>query len=152
MSTINYQYIADRIPIEILQPLMTSLDSSDIDESLIDEFISDADAEVDNALAHRYVYPYEKVNDELGEKAYSLIRRWKFIIVRQLIYSRKYDNEEMKEVNAHHAAVLSRLSQVRKGDYDIVGLVKKALSPSKLIKSRSNKQVFTQKKLKSYDS
>ncbi|MBX3045138.1 MAG: DUF1320 family protein [Candidatus Kapabacteria bacterium] len=152
MSTINYQYIADRIPIEILKPLMSSAGLSDVNEDLVNEFISDADAEVDNALATRYLFPYIKTDEELGDKAFSLIKRWKFLIVRQLIYSRRYDDDEMKEVNSHHSAVLSILERVRKGNYEIPGLTRKTNNPSKLIKSKENTQVFNKRRLKTYDS
>lgn len=148
MSTINYQYIADRIPEETLKPLMTTADSSEIDINLIDEYILDAESEVDNAISSRYVYPYVKIDDELGNKSLNLIRRWKFLIVRQLIYARKYDDEDMKEVNAHHNAVMNILGQIRRGEYHLQGLTPKYNEPSKYIKSNCNPKIFKSQRLK----
>jgi len=154
MATIDYQYIADRIPADILEPLMRSDDVDDINMTLIDEFISDADAEIDNALALKYQFPYVKTDEVLGEKTYSLIKRWKFIIVRQLIYSRKYDDEEMKEVNNQHKAILNRLAIIRKGEEELLGIAKKSSAvrtPSTLIKVKKNTPIFTNENLRNND-
>ncbi|GAB1371195.1 hypothetical protein MASR1M45_12570 [Candidatus Kapaibacterium sp.] len=110
MASIDYQYIAERIPIEVLKPLLSDDELNDIKLEKVENIIIDAESEVDNALARVYVYPYQKSDDILGEKSLALIRRWKFVIARQLIYSYKFDDEDMKEVNAHHSAVLQKLS------------------------------------------
>ena len=147
MPTIDKDYILKRIPLETLEPLMTDSEVTDIDDEMLDDFISDADAIVDNAISERYIYPYEKTADDIGNKAFNMLRRWKFLITRFIIYSRKYDNEEMKDVAEMYKHTLTKLDKIRKGEIEIPGLVKRSVSPDKLIKTKHNIQLFTKQRL-----
>ncbi|MBX3044900.1 MAG: DUF1320 family protein [Candidatus Kapabacteria bacterium] len=151
-SSIDYNYIIQRIPEETISALMTDSVFSDIDEEVIQEFISDADAIVDNAMSLRYIYPYEFTDEILGEKAFKMLRRWKFALVRQMMYARKYDDEEMKEINRQHKDVMTKLERLQKGEIEVAGLAMKHYSPKNLIFSKKNEQVFTNDRLTAYDN
>lgn len=152
MSSLTVQYILDRIPSEILRPLLATDDNEDYKIEQIEQVIADADAEVDNTLAQVYEYPYIKTNEILGEKSLTLITRWKFIIAKQIFYSYKFDNEEMIEVNSHYRAVLSRLYSIKEGEEELAGLQKLPTSSPYRIKVSTGKQTFTRRRLKSYDN
>jgi len=146
MSTINYQYVLDRIGEKALEALIPDI-NGDINEELIAEFIDEADAEVDSALSQRYTFPYEVTDAVLGAKSLTVIQRWKFSFVRKLIYALKYDDEEMKAVIIEAGQVSSRLKSILDGTTELPGLEKVITAPTEMFKTQPYVQVFTKDKL-----
>lgn len=151
MSTIDIAYIEARIPEEVLIALFPDGEGS-YDITKIENSIIDADAIVDNALSRVYVFPYEKENPATGNKAYSIIKSMKFIIAKKIIYSYKYDDEDMREVNADYNSVLDKLQLIIEGKEVLTGLKKLVSTTPLAIKVSTGKQIFTKQGLESYDN
>lgn len=149
MSTINYAYILDRIGTKTLEALVPDSEGN-INQSLIEEFILEADAEVDSALSQRYTFPYEITEATLGAKSLIMIQRWKFAFVRKLIYALKYDDEDMKAVIIEAGQASTRLRDILKGDAELPGLEKVVNAPADMFKIQPNTQIFTKEILESY--
>lgn len=111
---INLDYILARTKRSDIESITTQkgLPNDEIDETKIDAAITDAQADVDNALYQAgYVTPVAEPTD--------YICRLTFDIAIYYLYAGKYDDEEMKDTYVRYNKAFSKLSDIVKG---IVGL------------------------------
>jgi hypothetical protein len=147
---INYEYVERRLGYELLSAFVNS--NGDIDKDLIDIYIGEVEAEIDNSLAQRYAYPYQFEASATGEKAANLIDQYKFLLVKHKIYESKYDNDIPQVVQQTAYAIRNRIEKIRKGEDSILGLVEKAGTAVLAIAADNPKKKFTRRNLKNHDN
>lgn len=144
MSLLTLEYITKRLKNNQLDIFFNN------DSALINEYISEANYEVDFYLIQRYKYPYEYENTYQSLVENVIIQK-KMTVFLYRMYARKYDNEAMKETLENYRTVISNLRGIVKGNEKITGLIEMA-NPTEPIRTEYRKKVFDKCTLKKYDN
>jgi phage gp36-like protein len=122
MPNIDQTYIKARVGEDELTRL-TDKSGGAINTTIVDAAIVDAKAIVDTVLFEKYGEPLVFASGDKGDRAKEFIRRIKYDIALYYLYNKKHDDEEMKDVYVRYNKAFKTLEQIKKGEFDIVGLM-----------------------------
>jgi len=136
---IDITYVRNRVREEDLTSL--SADKEELktpNEDRIEALITDAEAKVNNAIYQGgYTTPIASPDD--------FIKRIVFDIFLYFLYSRKYDDEEMKDVYVRYNKAHSELNKIASGEITLSGAAKRDKGNLRLLVSNKSSadRVFT---------
>lgn len=121
MCSIDLAYIQSLVGEDELIRL-TDQSGGTLNTAFVNACIERADAEVDSVLYEKYGEPLSFVSGDKGDKAKLVIKGLKYDIALYLIYNKKHDDEEMKDVYVRYSKTYKRLEQIRKGEFKLIGI------------------------------
>lgn len=143
---IDKTYIETRFPADDLKKIARRDDDETmLDETRINAYIEDAEADINLKLSGRYIIPLDL--DAADAEARKIIQRICYDITMYYLISIRFTDEPMDTIKSRYEAAIQRLNSIALGQEDL-NLPKKPLASVILVNKTLDDRKFTNDILK----